>query len=168
MKRTSELLREIAMNTSHPDGTYVSVKLSKKSQSDLDSWVSKNNIMNASDPSEYHSTVIYSRVGVPNAKSYDLNLPITASISGWKKFDTKLSESGKCLVAIVDSPDLNKHHNNLVNDYGATHDFEGYHPHITISYDYDGDIPEDVPSFNITYDDSDFKPLDPKFSPKKK
>lgn len=165
MKRTSDMLNEINKKTNHPDGTYVSVKLSDSSQEELDKWVTDQGIENPYDPKEYHSTVLYSTVGVPKAKYYDLNLPIQAKIKEWKKFDTKLSKTGKCLVGVVDSDELQKHHKNLINNYGATHSYPEYHPHITVSYDYDSKIPDSVPSFNLTYDTSEFKALDPDYKP---
>lgn len=166
MKRFSEILSEINKSQNHPDGTYMSAVLSKQSQKDLDKWCTDNNISNPSDPNEYHTTVIYSRVGVPKAKSYDLNLPINATIKEWKLFDTQTGD--KCLVGVVDSKELVNHHNNLKEKYGATHGFPEYHPHITVSYNYKGEIPKDVPAFNITFDKREFKPLDPNFVPPKK
>lgn len=151
----------------HPNGTYISATLSKKSQKDLDSWVSKQNIPNPADPKQYHSTIIYSRKGIPEAKNHKITLPMSAKIKEWKIFPTQTG--GKCLVAIMDSPELEKHHKHFRSEYGATHDYPDYHPHVTISYDFgDLPVPKEIPNLELEYDDTEFKPLDPDFVPPKK
>lgn len=151
----------------HPKGTYASVTLSKESQKALDDWVTKNEIPNATDPSTYHSTLIYSRKGVPEAKDYKVDLPIKAKISKWSIFKTQQGKDA--LVAIMDSPVLTQHHKNLRSQYGATHDFPEYHPHVTISYDYGSDVPpKKIPDLELEYDSKEFKALDPDFLPPKK
>lgn len=152
----------------HPEGTYIAAQLSPDSQLLLDKYVSNMNIPNAADPNQYHSTVIYSRKGVPEAKGYKFKLPFKAKIKEWKLFDTKFGESGKCLVAIMDSPELQKAHKEIRDKYGATHDYPDYHPHVTISYDYPNELPSEVPTLELEYDDIELKPLNPNFVPDKK
>lgn len=167
MFRYIEQLQEKNMSN-HPNGTYISAKLTKKSQQVLDKFVSDHNIPNAADPKQYHSTIIYSRKGVPDAKSYKFKLPFKAKVKEWKKFDTQLGKSGKCLVAIMESPELEKAHKDIRKEYGATHDYPDFHPHVTVSYDYDGPLPKTVPDFKLEYGSTEFKPLDPEFVPPKK
>ena len=163
-KERDDILNEEAQ---HKNGTYVSVKLDKDSTEKLDTWVSNNNIPNQSDPNEYHATVIYSRKGVPEAQTYDLGLPIQAKVSGWSIFDTQ--QGTKCLVAKIDSKALMNHHEHLIQKFGATHDYPSYQPHVTVSYDYGSDeAPNEVPNFTLNFNSSEFKPLDPHFSPPKK
>lgn len=160
--------REKYRGDTHPDGTYVATTLTKASQKQLDDYVSKLKIPNASDPAQYHSTVIYSRKGVPEVKDYKFKLPFKAKIKEWKQFDTKLGSSGKCLVAIMDSPELEEAHSEIRREYGATHDYPDYHPHVTVSYDYAGPLPDEVPDMELEYGDVEIKPLDPQFTPAKK
>ncbi len=152
----------------HPDGTYIAAELSPDSQKLLDTYVTGMNVPNAADPNQYHSTVIYSRKGVPEAREYHFELPFKAKIKEWKLFDTKFGESGKCLVAIMDSPELEKAHKEIRDKYGATHDYPDYHPHVTISYDYPDELPTEVPDMELEYDYVDIKPLNPQFVPDKK
>ena len=162
-----EVRQRADVRKNHPNGTYMSAKLSHRSQRQLDSWVSENNIPNAADPAQYHTTIIYSRKGVPDASQYDLQLPIKAKIKEWKIFPTQTG--AKCLVAIVDSPEFELHHLNIRNQYGATHDYPDYHPHVTVSYDYgEGPAPADVPPFALEFNSREIKPLDPTFVPPKK
>lgn len=158
----------LEQKVSHPDGTYIAVQLSNSSQKLLDNYVTGMNIPNAADPNQYHSTVIYSRKGIPDAVNYKFKLPLKAKIKEWKLFDTKFGQSGKCLVAIMDSPELENAHKEIRNKYGATHDYPDYHPHITISYDYPNTLPTEVPDIELEYDSVEFKPLNPTFVPNKK
>jgi hypothetical protein len=153
--------------SSHPNGTYMSAKLSRKSQKLLDKWVSVHNIPNAADPKQYHSTIIYSRKGVPDVKEYDVKLPIKAKVKEWKIFPTQTG--AKALVAIMDSPELDNHHKTIREKYGATHDYPDFHAHVTVSYDYgNGPAPKDIPDLELEYDSTELKPLDPTFVPPKK
>lgn len=162
-----EEVRKKNMNK-HPDGTYVAAKLSKDSQKALDEFVTQEKIPNAADPKQYHSTVIYSRKGVPDVHDYKFALPFEAKIKEWRLFDTQFGKSGKCLVAIMESPELEKAHKEIRETYGATHGFPDYHPHVTVSYDYDGPLPSTIPDVPLKYDTTEIKPLDPEFVPPKK
>lgn len=168
MYRHLESLQEKNKDMSaHPNGTYMSAKLSRKSQKDLDQWVAEHNIPNAADPKQYHSTIIYSRKGVPDVKDYKIKLPIRAKIKEWKIFPTQAGP--KALVAIMDSPELDNHHKTIREKYGATHDYPDYHAHVTVSYDYgNGPAPTETPDLELEYDSTELKPLDPTFVPPKK
>jgi len=162
-----EGVREKNKGSTHLYGTYMSVTLSKASQDALDKWVTENKISGACDPSQYHTTLIYSRKGVPEAKDYKIDLPIKAKIDKWTIFKTQTDANA--LVAIMASPEIEQHHKNLRSQYGATHDFPTYHPHVTVSYDYDSDdVPSEVPDLELEYDSKEFKALDPTFIPPKK
>ena len=148
-------------------GTYIAATLSKKSQIDLDKWVTEHNIPNPADPNQYHSTIIYSRKGIPEAVNYKISLPMKAKIKEWKIFPTQSGDN--CLVAIMDSSEMSHHHAYIRSEYGATHDYPDYHPHVTVSYSYGNlPLPSEVPDLELEYDDTEFKPLDPDFAPPKK
>lgn len=167
MRYLDEVKQKNKDMSDHPNGTYMSATLSKKSQKDLDKWVTDHNIPNPADPKQYHTTIVYSRKGIPEAKNYKIPLPMTAKVKEWKIFPTQAG--GKCLVAVMDSPDLEKHHKTLRSEYGATYDYPDYHPHVTVSYDYGNNpIPTEVPDLELEYDSTEFKPLDPDFVPPKK
>lgn len=156
------------MEEKHPDGTYVAARLTDDSKKALDKYVTDAKFPNAADPKEYHSTVIYSRKGVPDVKDYKFELPFEAKIKEWKIFDTKLGSSGKCLVAIMSSPELEKAHKEIRAKYGATHDYPDYHPHVTVSYDFPDPLPKEVPDMVLEYGSIEIKPLNPNFVPPKK
>ena len=150
----------------HAGGTYMSAKVSPKSKKELSAWVSTHNIPNAADPKQYHATIIYSRKGVPEIKDYVIPTPLTGKLTSWKIFD---NGDKKCLVAIIDSPDLVKHHEEIRSKFGATHDYPQFSPHITISYDYGNTkVPEELPNLPIVFDSTHIEPLDTEFTPAKK
>lgn len=150
----------------HEAGTYVSLSLDDKSSKALDNWSSENKVENQLDPSDYHVTVIYSRKGVPAVEDHVFDLPIAAKISAFEIFPTQTGN--KCLVAKVDSKELTELHKSIRKEYGATHDYPEYKPHVTLSYDYKGEVPKEVPDITVTFDKVKVQPLDPDFKPKVK
>lgn len=161
-----EYLEEVKRKNSkmrHPDGTYVAVKVSKPTQKVLDAWSKEHNIPNPIDPKDFHTTIAYSRKGIPDVVDHEMKLPIKAKIKEWKIFP---SANGKrCLVAVVNSPELEDHHEVIHATYGATYDYPDYIPHITFSYDYgSGKVPTDIPDVEIVYDRKQIEPLDPEFT----
>lgn len=149
----------------HKDGTYVSMKPSTSVADQLYDWVSNNGINDPLDKGEYHVTVIYSRAPCPGADNYDFKMPIEGTITGWKIFDAPI---GRCLVAHVQSEQLQTINSDLKVNYGATSDYPEYIPHITVSYNYKGELPQNYPAMKITFDTVEVKGLDPTWRPTKK
>lgn len=147
----------------HPNGTYIAANVSKESSDSLGSWVKSNNIPNRADPAQYHTTITYSRKGIPDVTNHKFDMPLSAKIKDWKIFPS--GDNKKCLVAVVDCPDLEDYHNEIQNEYGATYDYPDYIPHVTVSYDY-GDLPapKEVPDIDIKYDKVKIQPLDPDYT----
>jgi len=151
----------------HPNGTYMSVKVSRATQKLLDKWSREHNIPNPIDPKDMHTTLVYSRKPVPESDDYPINFPIACKIKEWQIFPTG-NEGKKCLVAVVESEVLQQHFRAIHTLYGASFDYPKYIPHITLSYDYGlNKVPTDLPDFTIVYDDKDFQPLDPAVLTKK-
>lgn len=157
------LLEEIL---NHDNGTYIQAIASEKTQEELYDFVKKNKIENHIDPIEYHSTIIYSRKGIPKVKKYYFSTPIEATVKGWKFFDTK--EGKKCLVLELDSSALKFYHEDIMKTYGATYDFEKYIPHLTVSYDYNSDKFPPKYDKKIIFDKVKVQGLDPTYIPKAK
>lgn len=164
MKMKMASFKEFISEDEHKDGTYVNVKLNELDKDKLYDWVLSHDISNPLDKDEYHVTVIYSRAPCPEAENYNYELPITGHITGWKIFDAPI---GRCLVAHVDSSKLQTINTELKRDYGATSDFPDYIPHITVSYDYKGELPTEFPDMLVTFDKVQVKGLDPTWRPKK-
>lgn len=146
----------------HPNGTYIALIPDKKTITSLAAWSKAHQIPNPIDPKELHTTLIYSRQGVPDAVNYNINLPLTVRVIGFDIFD---SGDKKCLVALLSSEELERHHLAIRTKYGATHDYDEYHPHITLTYDYTSKSkPKDIPEFPIVLTSRRFEKLDTEWS----
>lgn len=79
-------------------------------------------------PNEYHTTVLYSRVGdleqiIPRDSSYIARI---IGVEYWTEHDN-------VLVCTLESPRLVKRHENLMKKYNLQYDFDEYKPHVTIA-----------------------------------
>ena len=129
-----------------PDGTYVGVKLSKKSKTELFNLAKDLKIPNMLDKSKYHITVIYSRKYLPTFEAlgkYDK--PIIATPQKFSIFGAKNDEN--CLVLELNCPEIIKRHKHIMKLYDAVYDFDVYKCHITLSYDV-----EDFDIKNVSYE----------------
>lgn len=158
MAYLEEVRRKNRDVSKHPNGTYVCAKLNKKSKKALDYFVTEIGIPSPAEPDQYHSTIIYSRKGVPQVSEYKFNVPFTAKPKRWEIF-------GTCLVLVVNSSDLTKVHNDIMDKYGATYDYDDYTPHVTVSYNYNGSLPKVVPNIDLVYGSIDIEPLDDDMTP---
>lgn len=150
----------------HSQGTYINLKLDDESKTKLFAFVKTLDIFSPLQPDTYHVTITYSRKPCPDAEQYQFLLPVTCKAKEWKLFDTQ--KGGKCLVLVLDSPELVQMHNDIKQAYGATHDYPDYHPHVTICYNYEKDnVPSILPDFHLTFVESEVKGLDLDFVPGK-
>lgn len=147
----------------HKDGTYVNVKVCSEDKTKLYDWCEEHGIGPPMDKDDYHATIIYSPTPCPDAKNYNFNLPVHANIVGWKAFDSQL---GRCLVAQLQSEELNKLNSDMKTMYGATSSFPEYIAHITVSWGYVGELPQDYPAFQIAFDKAQVKAIDKNWKPK--
>jgi len=158
-------LRDILEDLTHPNGTYVSVKLRDLDESALYDWIHNNTDIVSNPQSSYHTTVIYSTTPCPDVKSYDFNLPIEATITGWKKLGKTADDH--FLVLTLESEQLRKINGDLMRDYGASSDFPTYVPHISISYHYPYALPENYPAMKVTFNSVQIEPLKEGWRPAK-
>jgi 2'-5' RNA ligase len=115
------------------DGTYIGVRLDKKSLDKIEKFIKDNNIKNATPREDIHITLVYSRKIVPNAKKL-INTQINnepAKPTG--KFDC-WGEEENSLVMLVESDYLQKRFK-MFESKGAIFGFDSYTPHITLTYD---------------------------------
>ena len=122
-------------------GTYAAVKYDHATCNVIEEWHKLHNIPNPVDASKLHSTLIYSRA--PIAKEHQKNLDeIELRSRGWRfmpdEFKLLPSSSDKgalneVLVLTLKAPELVQMHDDLCSK-GATHDFDDYIPHVTLSY----------------------------------
>lgn len=120
-----------------PHGTYVALRVLEPCNKMLREHCLKNNIkVDASlFDNRMHTTVIYSRKHHPEIEI----IPERKYVAKFLSYDIFTTTEGKnALVVRLDAPGIVVRHKHLVTTYGATYDFPEYHPHITLSYDFDG------------------------------
>jgi hypothetical protein len=167
MKSFLEFLQEGVEQ--HKGGTYCAALLDEKSRQNLYNWCKLQGIQGLTDPNQYHVTLIYSRKPCAEIEEYPFYTPwISDYHEGrtWQIFGSK--KNTKCLVLKLRDMLFYDVHDEIREIYGATHDYEKYSPHITVSYDFKGDLKtlHSVPEFDLTFDKIEVKPLDVDYLPK--
>lgn len=159
-----KLIKKLWLKRQHRFGTYVSADLSVISKLELGAWVQSVGSMYTSAPvsvDKYHATISYSRKPFPDVVNHRFKIPITARVSGWKIFDNSEEAGYRCLVAVLDCPELVALNAEMAELYGATSEFPEYIPHVTISYTYPyNDVPTELPPFELVFDGIIIEPLD--------
>ena len=133
-------------------GTYVGLRLLPQSAAVIRQFCRDNGIEIKTPEFEQrlHVTLIYSR------KEFKMlpNTPVvhTAKIVGFELFSNS-SGVKNVLVARLESSSVTARHNHIRANYGATHDYPSYNPHITLCYDWDvaRDVSNLVPPGNTIF-----------------
>lgn len=131
----------------HPSGTYACIIPSRDSQEEILKYCVDQGIKNLVDPNEYHCTIIYSKKACPDVAKEDFGLPCKGLITGFKV----LGKDEKVLILELYCPNAVRLHNLFMEKYGATHDYPEFISHITIASDFKGEIPTDIPEFEIEF-----------------
>lgn len=127
-------------------GIYVGVKYSDESVKALKKIIKELKLPNEVPSSKIHTTIIYSRKYVPNIEINDVIENTTAKPKKLIVFNTQ--ENKRALVVELDCGYLLDRHNQIMQEYKTTYDYDTYTPHITLSYDI-GDL-----EFNYEFDDN--------------
>lgn len=131
---------------SSEDGTFAGVKFSDASMQTLKAFSDKNNIPNPTPPEDYHATLLFSHVPLPDYTPWGTYKQVLTAIPK----DVKIWGEGdeKALIIVLDAPGLVKRHKYLMNKHPeATWDHDEFIPHVTLSYDA-GDF--DLNSLDVT------------------
>ena len=115
-------------------GTYAKLVPCSVTKERIAEVVNLVNIENPASVHDVHVTVIYSRKECPDMKNFGPILPIKADGESFDIFPNK--DGTNCLVLKLKSYQLQTLHSTLRREYGATHDYPAYIPHLTLSYDY--------------------------------
>lgn len=121
---------------SFKNGNYFGAKPSEETLESIESLMKKLKISKPIGLEDIHVTLMYSEdKGNPMIPpSSDLEYKASAS-----KF-ALFGPNKDCLVIKLDSDDLKNRHNQLLA-HGFIHSYDEYSPHITLSYNYEGDLP---------------------------
>lgn len=111
------------------NGTYVAIKFSADTLLRLQSLQKRAKLNNPIPLEELHATVCYSRNPIHVVPKVGNKV---IAVHGFvENLETK---DGNAVVLRLDSPYLAERHEQL-RKLGATHDFDDYLPHISLSYD---------------------------------
>lgn len=128
MKTRQEFLNE------EKKGTYVGVRFSDKTKSDIKKYMAGMDIPNPINNDKLHTTLIYSRKNLPKFKALgDLDKNIIGKFKKFEMWDTQ--DGNRALVMTYDAPELTARNKEITDEHGATSDYDEYKVHLTLSYD---------------------------------
>lgn len=114
------------------NGTYVAAVPTEETIESIKKLQKRLNLKNPVPEEDMHVTIMYSKRGnpdLPPSDTFKVAEPLTFKLYG---------ENKNCLVLVLDSPDFEMRHQQLAV-YGLAHTFTPYSPHITLTYDYQGE-----------------------------
>lgn len=122
-------------------GTYAAVTFTEESISRLFRFANTVNIPNLVDPSDIHTTVIFSKEPLPSLAHGTIDLTSANLFAYPDRVDSWLTRpmegvnQTRCLILTLDSAPLVAYQGLLLHCFNAIYDFEKYTPHIALSYD---------------------------------
>jgi 2'-5' RNA ligase len=116
------------------NGTYAKLVPSESTKQRIAQFVDLINLENPASVHDLHVTIVYSRKACPEIEFHDTALPALADGAAFDIFPNQ--DGSKCLVLKLASKQIHDLHEIIREQYGATHDFPSFQPHITLSYDY--------------------------------
>lgn len=109
-------------------------------------------VRNRTSKGEVHITVIYSKTPISYTARGSIDPKIEFTGKHYSLFTTQEGET--CLVLEIESDAINALHKSIMEETGASYDYETYKPHITLSYDVGEDFDvknlpkiKDLPAF---------------------
>ena len=120
-------------------GTYAGVHFDYETKKRIQKYMRDNKIPNPLPLHKLHNTLIYSRKYLPKFKAQGrLDKPWIGEIVEFDIFESQKDDNGKkskCLVLKFECAKCVDRHNEIMDEHGATFDYDEYTPHITLSYD---------------------------------
>ncbi|HEY6436618.1 MAG TPA: hypothetical protein VIY47_08510 [Ignavibacteriaceae bacterium] len=133
--------------SAYPGGTYACLIPSTESKEEILKFCVDQGIENLVNSDDYHCTLIYSKKPCLDVAKEDFGLPCKGLAIGFKI----LGVEKKVLVLELYCPDAIRLHELFMEKHGATHDYDEYIPHITIAEEFEGELPTDIPEFEIEF-----------------
>lgn len=132
-------------------GTYVGVRVSEKSRSQLIDLAKKYHVPNIIRPKRLHSTIVYSFKHLPDFVK-ESEVYHEAIVKDFVLFDNP--DGSKVLALELESNSLNERNRVLMEEYGDVTDYPQYRLHITLSYEIgDFKLPSLEEKISITFDE---------------
>lgn len=122
---------------SFKNGTYFGVVPDEEGMEKVKDLIKKLKLKSPIEEEKIHVTLMYSEdkgnpLIPPSSDLVYEAKPVSFALFGPEK---------NCLVVKLESADLQARHNELLAN-GFIHSYDDYSPHITLSYDYDGELPD--------------------------
>lgn len=136
-------LMEIYVNNEMPAGTYVGIRFDDETKNKILNMMQELGLKSPISADKLHSTLVYSDKKNLDGFKSTAGVKASAKPKKFSMFDNSQNPNTKCLVVELDSDYLHSRHSDIVSKYGVEEKFTEYKPHITLSYDYDGDLPDD-------------------------
>lgn len=152
-------------------GVYIALLVNEKTNNLMQEFCSQLNInLEKSNPifidgplaNRLHSSLILSNCG--NYKSVNIqhhinnSSPLSAKAISWHLMRSQIS--GKQVLTLkLYSERLLELHEVVKEEHGLKHNFSDYIPHLSLHYDFKGELPNKLPNFNIELDDFYIKRL---------
>jgi hypothetical protein len=138
-------------------GTYASLLLDPECAAQLYAFAQENGLPDLVEADDYHCTVIYSHQPCPDVAQEDFNLPCKGTPKGYKLLGT----DNMVLVLELECSNAVHLHELFMQQYGATHDYDSYIPHVTLTRSYNGTIlPTELPPFDIVFTGNTVEAID--------
>jgi hypothetical protein len=134
--------KELFIKEQYKNGTYVAAKFSPKSCTALVELQNKLKIQ-PTPLAEFHVTIMHSRKPFDYPEYQEIYSEVQT-----KEFHI-FEGTHRALVLLLDSKYLEKLHQDMMKQYDATYDFDKYVPHVTLCYNYKGDVPKFIPNLNL-------------------
>lgn len=126
--------------TKNPDGSYVGLKFDDEAKNKILTIAKELGIEDIS-PEDLHVTLVYTYDYMDGFKPEGkLSEPIEFSPVGFDLF----GDENDCLVLKLASDTAHDRHQALVKTYGVTPTYSDYKPHVTLSYNWRGEIPKNA------------------------
>lgn len=143
-------------------GTYVAMKPSSDSAAAIVQFCNEHGINEPIPASMLHTTILYSRKECKNIRSLgNIFIPLIAQPLNFDIWQDRSTPDTNMLVLILSCEDMVTRHNFLRLLHNATHDYDNFIPHITLSYDAGNILIDNLPKFNqpIIFDFEYSEPL---------
>lgn len=140
------LLSEISVKEA--PGTFIGIRFDEQTKERIKALIDDLKIKNPINLGDLHTTLVYSaNKTIDGFEPQEIDQVATPD-----QFDIFSGSDGKkCLVIKLNCDYLKNRNKEIVSKYGVVEKWPEYKPHVTLSYDYEGGIPDAKVLKNMTF-----------------
>jgi nicotinic acid mononucleotide adenylyltransferase len=158
---TQNYINQSLSEGEHDNGTIAKLDMNLSVAQKLHDWCVQHDI-DCIEPYDLHCTVMFSKKPAPELASTPCDLPIQASIVGWKILGTNV------LTLELECDAMHELHAEL-SEAGGRHEYADFIPHTSVVYGWPHKwVPEEVPDMNLVFNAFRVEGIDPKFAESRK